>query len=154
LYDEVELYIKSGTDEWALCKKASPGNISDFDELLGIHASNFSSTQILAVKIVSKDIQKHCAVAVGCKARRAFEVYEFADNDAFTNLESVLVQHNASECLLFLHPKSTSAVDRNKLLELLQRCGVLVSEMRAAAFSMTNVEQDLRLLVGRSSTLL
>jgi DNA mismatch repair protein MSH2 len=58
-----------------------------------------------------------------------------------------VVQRGAKECLLNVDSNVLPA-DRLKLLSLFERCGVPTSERKAAEFKNTDVEQDLKRLLG------
>lgn len=80
-------------------------------------------------------------------AERNIEVCQFSDSDRFANLESIVVQRGAKECLLHVDT-SVLPADRVKLLSLFERCGVPTSERKAAEFKSVDVEQDIRRLIG------
>ncbi len=78
---------------------------------------------------------------------RVLDVCEFDENDKFSNLESVLIQRTAKECLLACDAGITPT-DTKKIHAVLERCGVPFTERKLKDFKSENVEQDLTRLVG------
>ncbi|XP_077407319.1 DNA mismatch repair protein Msh2 [Vanacampus margaritifer] len=127
--------------DWKLEFKASPGNLTQFEEILfGGSNSAEGCAGVVAVRVASG------VVGVGYvdAAQRTMGVCEFPDNEVFSNLESLLVQVGPKECLL---AQGDCSAEGNKLREVVQRGGVLVSDRKRAEFSTKDVVQDLNRLL-------
>ncbi|XP_034068846.1 DNA mismatch repair protein Msh2 [Gymnodraco acuticeps] len=144
----VEVYknhSKSSKD-WKLEYKASPGNLTQFEEILfGGGTGAVGSAGIVAVRVATgADGQRVVGVGYLDAAQRMMGVCEFPDNEIFSNLESLLVQVGPKECLLAQGDGNT---DGSKLREVVERGGVLVSERKRAEFSSKDTVQDLNRLL-------
>jgi DNA mismatch repair protein MSH2 len=102
---------------------------------------------VLAVKLSINANERIVGVAFADATERTIDVCQFSDSDRFANLESIVVQRGAKECLLHVDA-SVLPADRAKLLSLLERCSVPTSERKAAEFKHTDIEQDVKRLVG------
>ncbi|XP_057682749.1 DNA mismatch repair protein Msh2 [Corythoichthys intestinalis] len=127
--------------DWKVEYKASPGNLTQFEDILfGSGNSAEGCAGVVAVRVAAG------VVGVGYvdAAQRTMGVCEFPDNEVFSNLESLLVQVGPKECLL---AQGESGVNGNKLREVVQRGSVLVSDRKRAEFSTKDVVQDLNRLL-------
>lgn len=104
---------------------------------------------------------------------REIGVFEFLDNDLFSNLESVIIQLGVKECVIPQIPQSATtavsnggsssssssgtlsisqdALDLIKVVELLDRCDVAITERKSSEFNTRDIEQDLSKLLSPSS---
>ncbi|KAH9974037.1 DNA mismatch repair protein [Lactifluus volemus] len=80
------------------------------------------------------------------KELRQFGVADFVDNDAFSNVETLAIQLGIKEAVL---PSGTTsgATDRDfdlrKLRDVLDRCGIVITERKPSEFVAKTVEDDL-----------
>ena len=100
----IEIYTGSKTD-WSLQYQASPGNLTQVEDLIFGSTDITAQIGILAFKIGSEN-QVGCTY-VDTYARKIL-VAQFSDNEAFSNLESLIVQ---------LSPKASTTL---KLLLMLK----------------------------------
>ncbi|XP_077481549.1 DNA mismatch repair protein Msh2 [Stigmatopora argus] len=132
-------YGKSSKDhDWKIEFKASPGNITQFEDILfGSGTGVEGCAGVVAVRMAAG------VVGVGYvdAAQRTMGICEFPDNEVFTNLESLLVQVGPKECLL------AQGESGKKLREVVQRGSALVSDRKQAEFSSKNVVLDLNRLL-------
>jgi DNA mismatch repair protein MSH2 len=154
----VELWAADGAEkkaEWRCVRKASPGNVAAFEqELFGDQDGNGAGGALqqrqqapvfMAVFPVQKGGETTFGVAYADTTLKQLGVAEFNDGEQLANFESVLVQVGASECC-------TIADDKNyliaKLHDVLERCSIPIVAKKRAEFKPSDIEQDLRRLVG------
>lgn len=78
----------------------------------------------MAIKLSTKANARTLGVAFADASIRQLGVSEFADNDLFSNAESLVIQLGVKECVV---PHDEKDFELGKLKELLERCGVVVS---------------------------
>lgn len=142
----------NGRMNWKLTKQASPGNLQDVEDEIG---GQFDSAPIiLAVKVSAKASEaRSVGVCFADATVRELGVSEFLDNDLYSNFESLLIQLGAKECLLQVD-KSGGDKDPElaKLRQIIDHCGVAISERPASEFATRDIDQDLaRLLKDQTS---
>lgn len=100
-----------------LGSQASPGNLTQFEEILfGGGTGSEASAGVVAVRYATgTDGQRVVGVGYADAAQRTMGVCEFADNEIFSNLESLLVQISPKECLL---AQGEGNADGSKLREV------------------------------------
>ncbi|GAA5944308.1 mismatch repair ATPase MSH2 [Sporobolomyces koalae] len=157
----IEIYSqeKGTAYKWKLAKEASPGNLSQVEDLLFGAATGqelLASPVIMAIRVKASD-KAGTTVGVAFADTSAFElgVSEYTDTDLFSNTESLLIQLGVKEVLLTPEDKANS-YDLQKLKQLIERCNIVVTERKKSDFNHKDVEQDLnRLLRGnlQASTL-
>ncbi|XP_037319354.2 DNA mismatch repair protein Msh2 [Pungitius pungitius] len=132
--------------DWKIDYKASPGNLTQFEEILfGGGTGAVGCTGVVAVRLATgADGQRVVGFGYVDAAQKTMGVCEFPDNEIFSNLESILVQISPKECLLAQGESNTDSV---KLREVVQRGGILISDRKRAEFSSKNMIQDLNRLL-------
>ncbi|KAL6046764.1 MutS-like protein [Balamuthia mandrillaris] len=147
----VEVYdTLPSSSRWKLAKKGSPGNVHDFEDIM-FEQSDMQDTAItMAVHCsLSKDGHRVVGVCYLDMLARTLHVTEFLDDEHFSNLESVIVQIGAKECLTMNNEEESddSAVDSHRLSVLLESCGVMETKVTKGDYSVKNLEQDLNNLL-------
>ncbi|KAK8734550.1 hypothetical protein OTU49_005875 [Cherax quadricarinatus] len=142
----VEVYKqKSSRNDWDVEYKASPGNLSQFEEVLfGANNELTVTTGVMAVKLAVENGQRVVGVGYVDVTGRLMTVSEFNDNDTFSNLEALVVQLGPRECLI---PMGDMGPDGAKLKQVLSRNPLLVTERKRAEFNNKDAAQDLSRLL-------
>ena len=86
------LVAKGGKNDWVVQYHASPGNLVQVEDLLFNSVDITCSAGILALKIGQDNNQPTIGCCYVDTNERKFLVAQFADNDSFSSLESLIVQ--------------------------------------------------------------
>ncbi|KAK5942397.1 MSH2 protein [Knufia obscura] len=157
----IEIWQTSGKGNFKMIKQASPGNLQGVEEELGagMDSQGDGAPIMLAVKISAKAGEaRSVGVCFADASVRELGVSEFLDNDIFSNFESLLIQLGVKECLMVKDAKkekegATKDPDLAKIRQIIDNCGIAVSERAMADFATKDIEDDLaRLLKGEGST--
>ncbi|KAL3140673.1 hypothetical protein ABBQ32_005238 [Trebouxia sp. C0010 RCD-2024] len=143
----VELYEGSGS-AWRKVRTASPGKLGSFEEELYHNTDMADVPVVMAVFLQYVEGTRTVGVAYCDATGRKLGACQFTDDEHFCNLETVLVQLGAKECVL---PKEvdagSQAADASRMRDVMSRCGALGSERARATFKVNNLEQDLTRLL-------
>ncbi|CAG8440794.1 12318_t:CDS:10 [Acaulospora colombiana] len=135
------------SNSWKIIKRASPGNIQELEDLLFSNVDAAASPVVLSVKLASREGQKIVGVAFADTTIRELGLSEFVDNDLCTNFESLLIQLGVKECIIQAD-ESRKDYDLSKLRDVMNKCDVVITELKKNEFSTKDIEQDLNRLLG------
>ncbi|CAG9829444.1 unnamed protein product [Diabrotica balteata] len=138
----VEVYVKKATksNQWQLEYKGSPGNLSQFEDLLFENTSIKFNNAVMCLKVFANRLLAVACINISeCK----FEVCELTDNDTFSELESLIAQIGPKECIL----PTGSTPDLVTIKKLLERTGIMVSQVKNTDFTDEDLGQDLNRLL-------
>ncbi|KZS97038.1 DNA mismatch repair protein [Sistotremastrum niveocremeum HHB9708] len=147
----IEIWESQGgkkATKFTLSKEASPGNLQAVEELLFSQSDLTAAPIVLSVKVgsASQSTTKMVGVAFADASLREIGVSEYADNDLFSNTESLLIQLGVKEVILPHDPKQKD-VDLIKLRSMIERCNIVLTERKSSDWTAKNVEQDLSRLL-------
>lgn len=146
----VEIWKKnSKTYEWTLHNHGSPGNLSQFEDIL--YSNEESQTDpssdpgLLSVQITIEDNINKLVTAYVDRTSRTFLVSSISFKDSLTDLESLLIHLGPKECLI---PSNGGNRDYyTKLVKTLEKNNILVTERRKSDFSIDIDCSDLNRLI-------
>ncbi|KAG8840273.1 MutS-like protein, partial [Serendipita sp. 411] len=148
----IEIWIPEGgkksASKFVLNRQASPGNIQEVEDLIFANTEITSPPIVLALRVSQLDGVRTLGTAFADASIRKIGVSQFAENDLFSNIESLIIQLGVKECLIQAEGK-TADYDISKLRQVLERCNTVITERKSSEFSTKDIEQDLtRLLNG------
>lgn len=150
----VEIYATvGGRMNWKIVKQASPGNLQAVEEELGGQFDG--APMIMAIKFSAKANEaRTVGVCFADASVRELGVSEFLDNDLYSNFEALMIQLGVKECLIqFDKAEKYKDPELAKIKQIINNCGVAMSERSAVDFGTKDIEQDLaRLLKDERST--
>lgn len=144
-----EVYVNKGpskaSNDWQLEYKGSPGNLTQFEDLLFANNEMVAGSGLIALQV--KQIGKQKIIGIACieNNERLFSVSEFVDDDFYSELEAVIVILGPKECIL----PSPRDADYDRIKILLERNNVVVTSKKRQEFSVEKNEviQDLNKLL-------
>lgn len=140
---------KRSPTSWTVARQASPGNLQDVEDLLFLHSDVVSSPIVMAMRVKVEDGVNTVGVAFADATNRDIGVAEYAENDLFSNSESLIIQLGVKECLI---PADEAGVDYNlsKLRAMMERCGCVITQVKRSTFSLGSIEEDMQRLLPAS----
>lgn len=139
----VEVYVKSSqsrNNDWSLEYKGSPGDLSQFEEIIFDSNEIVYNNCVLGVKLCAK---KLLGISVVNTTENLFFVTEVADDEFFTELEGVLAQVSPRECVV---PQGESP-ELCSIRTVVERNGILVVNAKKTDFAADDITQDLNRLL-------
>ncbi len=117
---------------------------------------------VAALRISQKNDEKKVGLAFIDATHRRFGICEYVDNDLFSNTEvmesliaiylhyqTLLLQLSVRECVI----PEDSSYDSKKIISILTRCDIVITEKKKGVFHAKDIEQDLGRLVADKSVL-
>jgi DNA mismatch repair protein MSH2 len=149
----VEIWKRNtNSNKWTMTNHGSPGNLSQFEDIIysnedadSASANAICDPGLIAIQIINDNNINKLALGHIDKTARNFLVATIALKDNFTDLESLIIHLGPKECLI---PSSGGNRDwYAKLLKVLEKSRVLVTERKRTDFSADNLCTDLNMLV-------
>ncbi|CAH1176302.1 unnamed protein product [Phaedon cochleariae] len=138
----VEVYVTSSqkNNDWQLEYKGSPGNVSQFEDILFENANIEYTNSVMGVKVLPNKV-----LAISCVniTDSKLEVCEISDNELFSELEALIAQIGPKECII----PSGESPELALLKTLLERNGILVASVKRSDFTKDAIIQDLNRLL-------
>ncbi|KAL5240610.1 hypothetical protein ACI65C_008020 [Semiaphis heraclei] len=136
----VEIFVNKG-GKWALDYKGSPGNLSQFEDLLFGNVEQIEANIVIALKL-SPDFKNNKIIGLGAvdTVENKFQLSEFTDDEYFSHTESIVIKISPKECILMT---DGSNPDLEQLKKVVERCGVLVTMRKKSDFGTDTLIQDL-----------
>jgi DNA mismatch repair protein MSH2 len=103
------------------------------EDLLFVNSDILSAPIVMAVRLSNKANTRTMGVAFADASIREIGVSEFADNDLFSNTESLIIQLGVKECVVQADEKRAD-VDLTKLKDVAERCGCVVTDRKASTY--------------------
>lgn len=141
-YYKVEVYVKLGQGkncDWNLEYKGSPGNLTQFEDILFENNDIVFTGVVMAVKLVKKTI----ALCLVNTTESTFTLGEISYDEYFTELEGIIAQIMPRECLI----PTGDTQELNSLDKVISRNGTLVVRQKNSEFNNENTIQDLNRLL-------
>ncbi|XP_055379270.1 DNA mismatch repair protein spellchecker 1 [Condylostylus longicornis] len=137
----VEVYTsKGGQESWKLEYQGSPGNCSQFDDILFSNEEVNIGSSVIGVQIKTDGMSRRVGVACVEQNDCQISLMEFQDDDYFGELEAVTVLMGPKECIL-----PSEEADFLKIKQLMERNRILVTSCKKNDFNIKNddIVQDL-----------
>lgn len=142
----IEIYRNSANKgcDWKLAVKASPGNLTQVEDLLFAGATTLSEAKgVLAVSVRYDGKQLMVGIAHGDAVLQKLTVAEFVDDEHFSNLHVVLMHLGPQECLV----SSADCKKHTELRNIIECSNILLTECKASDFASGDIGSDLSRLL-------
>lgn len=141
---KIELYDRL----WKLVKNVSPGNLQAVEDLVTV----VDGGGVLgAVKVQDRNDGKYVGLAYVDGNLKEIGYSEFIDNELFSGLESALIQLNIKECLVPSVANLDSDASAKKLMQVINRCEVAITEVKGNFYATGSLDSDLEKLLSELS---
>ncbi|CAD5124214.1 DgyrCDS12512 [Dimorphilus gyrociliatus] len=132
---------------WKVTFKASPGNLTQFEDVLFGTKEMDSGAGVMAVRLSTKNNKRIIGMAIVDLTLKTFQVCQFSDSDKFGTLEAAVVQLSPKECVI--------CPSEAEIKPIFERSNILINERKRAEFNPKHIEQDMnRLLKNQNDFLL
>eukprot|EP00884_Botryococcus_braunii_P018504 jgi/Botrbrau1/5337/Bobra.0346s0011.1 len=142
----VQLFEGSGS-QWRKTKEASPGKLAAFDEELFHNSEMAEVPLVMAVTLGTVEGHRMVGMAFCDMARRHLGACEFADDEHFCSLETLVIQLGAKEIVLPKEGEGSGGTDARRVRDVVSRCAALATERPKSLFLTKYLEQDLARLL-------
>eukprot|EP00127_Corallochytrium_limacisporum_P003176 Clim_evm25s147 gene=Clim_evmTU25s147 len=132
---------------WRVAMSASPGNVTDMEDILFAHSNISSAPVVCSLKLTTSSKQTNVGICIVDSTDYTLKISEFSDSELFANLESLLIQMSVKEVILCVDDAQQIAVAK----QVIERCGAMCTERNRAEFMTRDVEHDLQRLVKKEA---
>ncbi|OAF65536.1 hypothetical protein A3Q56_06760 [Intoshia linei] len=130
---------------WFLKAKGSPGDISQFEDILVDHFNASEKSGVLSISVGSNF---NVDVAFLDQFNQLIKVSSFMDDDKFNNLQTIIVQLYPQEAIL--NGKMNHTI-KNSLQKLLDKCSVIVSHLSdKEVFDKDETVSEIKILLNKN----
>jgi DNA mismatch repair protein MSH2 len=143
----IEIYSIGDDRKWSLQRKGSPGNVQQLEDLLFARTDVQESPIMMSLTWAIVGGQRVVGAAFCDTMMKKLFVAQFFDSDNFSNLESLIVQIGAKEC--YIAPYDSKDSDSSRVVDILDRCEVVLARRKKSDFDAKSIDQDLRTLLGK-----
>ncbi|KAK0086849.1 hypothetical protein PV325_002411 [Microctonus aethiopoides] len=143
----VEVYIDTGVGRnrnWTLEYKGSPGNLSEFEDLLFGNTEIVDSGLIMGIKLATDGKSKIVGLSCIDQISSIIYVSQFVDDESFSNLQALIITIAPKECLL---SQNENSIEFQKMKEIIERNNIMITLRKKIEFSTDSVFQDLTSLI-------
>ncbi|XP_012537376.1 DNA mismatch repair protein Msh2 [Monomorium pharaonis] len=143
----VEVYVNQGTTKnqnWILEYKGSPGNLSQFEDILFGNNDVAVGVSVIAVKLGTEGKSRVVGLSCVDVISTLISVTEFQDNESFSNLEALIVTLAPKECLLI---QGEGSYEFQTLKQLVERNNVMITLRKKTEFASDSIIDDLNTLI-------
>jgi len=141
-----EVYEGSG-QSWQLNRTGSPGRLGPLEEELFRSAAMEDAPVVMALTLDVRDGARAVGVAFCVPSTRTLGACQFVDDDHYCQLEALVAQLGARECVLPEGLGDRHPTDAKRLADLLSRCGALATTRPRSLFRAADLEADLAKLL-------
>ncbi|KAJ2951082.1 hypothetical protein O0L34_g5462 [Tuta absoluta] len=145
----IEIYVREGpskSSDWVVKYKASPGCMSQLEEVLtdGLVNTEDQMPCLMAVSVKADAVSKGQLLGVACVTAADYQisVAEWTDDDLLTELETITVQMMVSECLVYADNEQFKAIKK-----VMDRANVTLTKLKKSDFATDGLIQDLNRLL-------
>ncbi|XP_066599246.1 DNA mismatch repair protein Msh2 [Prorops nasuta] len=143
----VEIYVNQGSaknQDWILEYKGSPGNLTQFEDILFGNNDIAVGASLIAVKLGFEGKSRIVGLSCVDTISTVLSVCQFQDNESFSNLEAFVVTLAPKECLLI---QGEGSEEFQSLKQVMERSNVMITIRKKSDFSAESLIQDLNILI-------
>ncbi|XP_043280096.1 DNA mismatch repair protein Msh2 isoform X2 [Venturia canescens] len=143
----VEVYVNQGTasnQNWVLEFKGSPGNLTQFEEILFGDTDVAVGGSIMALKLGMEGKSRLVGVSIVDTVATLISVCEFLDDETFSDLEALVVTNGPKECLVI---QGDGSAEFQTIKQIMERSNVMITQRKKNEFSSDSIFQDLNSLI-------
>lgn len=143
----VEVWNGNARNGWQISKEGSPGNTADLEQYMG-PSNELEDITLLALSISKTTSGYLCGVSFADLNRRLIGLTEFTEGDTFSNLECLIIQLGAKECLV--NENLQHEIYFGKVRAVLERSNSICTPTRPSNFVSTTISEDVRRLLNQN----
>jgi DNA mismatch repair protein MSH2 len=130
-------------------KRASPGNVQQVEDMLFADGELKTFATAVTILIAKQDRQTVVGVAAADTMSKRMQFIEFYDNDSFSNLQCLMVQLDAKECVM---SKSADDFQTTVLNDILGQLDIAMTQVSKSMFQLDPSTGDLERILSEAAT--